>query len=375
MPGPVGQLTNPRYHGLRLLRAPSCRLVRTLGACLATIELAGCADIQAHDARLRTVVEDRWERAEARIASGLSREASSVLDCQQLLTEAERHPDSAARLLGARLETQTVPDGALALAELSYRVGLLSEPGSPAVTMAWYRDAATLAALALADPEGSRPDVAVEIHNRALARLIRLAEAKVAQRQVVKPNWREVLGRHGLAVISATAYLQPERIADLRVASEYRVEGMGHVYQTSGLGVPLVAHCWAERDSSSEADEQFFPREMRVAATAIVAPGGGLLGGEWKRHPATLELCDPFQRRSVAIGDKSVVLASDRTTPLASQVARRNSPRLSGPDCSTLTSSGWASIPVFTCSAPMSLARFQLSSCTVSFRAPGLGCR
>jgi triacylglycerol esterase/lipase EstA (alpha/beta hydrolase family) len=286
------------------------------------IALAGCADVTAHDARLRNVVEDRWECAYARLAPSLTRETSAVLACQQLLAEAERNPARAARLLEARLEAQAVPDGALALAELSYHVGLLSQVGAPADAMDWYRDAATLAALALADPSGSRPEAAVEIHNRAIARLIRLAQAKVARRQVDKPNWREVLGLHGLAVKSATKYLQPERIADLRLASDYRVEGMGRVYRTSGLGVPLVAHRWTSRDDSSDAEEQFFPREMRVAATAVVTPGGGLLAGEWRRNPATLNLCDTFQKHSVDLGDRQFVLASDRTTALASQVSR-----------------------------------------------------
>ena len=61
---------------------------------------------------------------------------------------------------------------------------------------------------------------------------------------------------------------------------------------------------------------------MRIAATAVVTPGGGLSRGAWRDTPANIKLLDPFQQRSVAIGGRSVVLASDRTTPLAMQVAR-----------------------------------------------------
>ena len=61
---------------------------------------------------------------------------------------------------------------------------------------------------------------------------------------------------------------------------------------------------------------------MRIAATAVMLPGGGLLGGDWRRNPSTIDLLDPFQQRSIAVGNREVHLATDRTTPLAMQVAR-----------------------------------------------------
>ena len=187
--------------------------------------------------------------------------------------------------------------------------------------MARYRDSATLAALAVADASCLRTDLAVDLHNRSLARLIRLAETKKA-RQTGSPNWRQILEAEGLAVHSSTAYLEPERIGDLRVASDYRIEGMSHIYRTRGLGVPLVAHRWIERDHSNDVREQFFPREMRIAATAFVSPHGGLLDGEWRRKPATLQLLDPFANQSTFIGQRQLTLATDTTTPLATQVSR-----------------------------------------------------
>jgi pimeloyl-ACP methyl ester carboxylesterase len=226
-------------------------------------------------------------------------------------------------LLETRLQTVAEPDGALALAELSYHIGVLLQSGSPAEAMTRYRDAATLAAITLADPASRQTELAIDLHNRSLARLIRLAQSRKARRKS-SADWRKILEAEGLAVHSSTEYLQPERIGDLRVASDYRIEGMGHVYRTSGLGVPLVAHRWTQRHGSGSVQEQFFPREMRIATTAVVSATGGLLGGEWRRSPATLQLVDPFTIQTMAVGTRQLPLATDTTTPLATQVSRSN---------------------------------------------------
>jgi pimeloyl-ACP methyl ester carboxylesterase len=321
MKAPLGRATWPRHDGLLVQRSRAHRLGRALSACLLSLALTGCADIKAHDTRLRNAVDDDWERVQACHGLNVSAETVALLAHFQLLDAAQKDPVHAARLLEAHLQNQYERDGALALAELSYHVGVVWQTGSPAAALAWYRDAATLAGLALADPVGSRPDRAVEIHNRALARLIRLAQS-TGTRKGDRSTWRQILEAQGLALHSSSVYLAPERIADLSVASDYRVEGMDHVYRNNGLGVPLIAQRWAQEDGSRDVQDQFLPRELRVGATAVVSPGGGLLGGEWRRNPATLDLIDPFQHRSTAIGDRQVILASDRTTPLAAQVSR-----------------------------------------------------
>jgi pimeloyl-ACP methyl ester carboxylesterase len=323
MAGPPGRATRPRQSGRGNGRPPRSRVARLLVAGVVSFASAGCAGIKAHDARLRNAVDDIGERIAANLGADFSPEASAVLARQQLLSLAQNDPVGAARLLEDRLQTQSEPDAALALAQLFYNSGVIFQTGSPSEAMTRYRDAAIVAALAVADPAGHQTDLAVELHNRSLARMIRLAQTRKA-RQSNSRNWRQILEAEGLAVSSSTEYLEPERIGDLRVASDYRIEGMGHIYRTSGLGVPLVAHRWTERDDSKNVQEQFFPREMRIAATAILSPGGGLLGGEWRRKPATLQLLDPFAVKSIAVGHQQVILATDTTTPLATQVSRAN---------------------------------------------------
>ena len=169
--------------------------------------------------------------------------------------------------------------------------------------------------------------MAIEIHNRAVARLIRLAQTRRV-RADKDESWHEVLEAQSLEVHSSTRYLAPERIGDLRVASDLQVEGMDHVYRSSGLGVPLVAHRFTDESGPPDVQDQFFPRELRIAATAVARPGGSFENGDWHRYPPTIELLDPFQQHSVPVGARSANLASDRTTPLAMQVARGHLPAL-----------------------------------------------
>jgi pimeloyl-ACP methyl ester carboxylesterase len=321
MAGPLRRMVRPKRFGPQNRRPPGPRLSRIVAACFLFITAAGCIGVDARDARLRNALEDGWERIEASRGLNVSLESGAVLARQRLLIEAQEDPASAARLLEARLQAQNEPDGAMALAELSYHVGVEQQTSTPVAAMAWFRDAATLATLALSEPATSRPDLAVDIHNRSVARLIRLAQTRRV-RDGGNRTWLQVLEAQGLVVQSSTAYLAPQRIGDLGVASDLRVEGMDHVYRSSGLGVPLIAHRFTDASRALDAQDQFFPRELQIAATAVVVPGGGLLGGDWRRNPSTIVLLDPFQQRSIAVGTREAALATDRTTPLAMQVAR-----------------------------------------------------
>jgi pimeloyl-ACP methyl ester carboxylesterase len=287
-------------------------------AVLAALTAAGCGGVSVRDAWLRRTISDRRERFEA--AHCLTSATACVLARHALLDCAASDPAAAARRLETLLEIEPEPDGALALAELSYRAGLLCDSGPAGSSASWYRDAAALASLALQDPACSQPGRAVTIHNGALARLIRASYEEVGP---AGRNWREVLAGQGITIHSAAPYLDPLRIAGLRVAADLRVGGMDHVYQNDGLGVPLVAHRVVARDAPEpEVQDEFLPRDLRTGATAVLTASGGLLGGDWRRRPRTLLLFDSFQ---TACGDEraNLALAGDRTTPLASLVSGR----------------------------------------------------
>lgn len=300
-------------------RTRPARLLLVLLAC----GPLGCAGAKAREPRLRNALVDFRERREAARPPGVP--SADILARMGLADLAERDPAAAASRLETVLAARPEADGALALAELSYRAGVARESDEPIRAIAWLRDAAALASLSIREPEGTRPEVATRLHNRAVARLIRLAQAE--SRRTGTP-WRELLEANGLAMASPTPSLAPERFADLVVVGDLRVAGMQHVYQADGYGVPLVVHRRVEPTSSLDPLDQFHPRELRSAATATITPVGGLPDRAWRRDPATLTFFDPYVDRAIHLGARAVPLAGDRTTPRVMQVAEGSLPTL-----------------------------------------------
>jgi len=285
-------------------------------ACLLMTSASGCSDVKARDPYLRNAFRDQRERFEATRAP--TDPVSPILAHEGLLEIARRDPASAATRLEERLKNRPEADGALVLAELSYRAGMARQSRSPEEAIAWLRDSAALATLSLREPGGSRPDLAIPLHNRSVARLIRIAQTEGKRS---KGGWQQVLLDHGVVLQGASPDLGPTRFADLLVVEDIQVTGMQHLYRAKGLGVPLVAHRRVDPTSSPDPLDRFHPRELRLATTAVVSPVGGLKDGAWRREPATLALLDPFVDRSIRLGDRVIPLAADRTSPLAIQVS------------------------------------------------------
>ena len=295
----------------------------TVGLALTWAGVAGCAGVRTRETKLNNAVRDWQERREAGRPPGTP--WADVLQREGLVDLADRDPAAAATRLEAKLAMLPDADGALALAELSYRAGIERQGSHPTEAISWYRDAAASAALALREPGGTRPEQAVEVHNRSVARLIRIAQAESER---TGGHWRQVLEAQGVALASPTPDLAPDRFADLAVIADLRVEGMQHVYRTEGFGVPLVVHRRVESDQSDDVLDRFHPRELRSAATAVVTPVGGLIDRAWRRDPVTLALLDPFVDQAIRLGERKVPLAGDRTTPRAVQVAEGSLPTL-----------------------------------------------
>jgi pimeloyl-ACP methyl ester carboxylesterase len=249
-----------------------------------------------------------------------------VLERHNLLCLAADDPAAAVRALEPQLQAKPDADLALALAEISYKSGLRKRLRPDRSEAAWYRDAAAFAWLALADSATTRPDLAVQIHNSAVARLIRLSQAQASRGN---QSWRQVLQEQGIELSTPTCYLKPEQIANLRVAADLRVSGMNHLYRRDGLGVPLVAHRVVASDArASDPRDEFLPRDLRTGATAVLCASVGSPGYTGRNSPATLVLLDSFGENTLSIGGREVELAVDRTTPLASLVAGRRYPML-----------------------------------------------
>jgi pimeloyl-ACP methyl ester carboxylesterase len=284
---------------------------------------SGCLNVKAREAVFRRSVRDYEEVREAQAAPGDP--WSTVLTREGLLQLAERDPAAAAIKLEARLRDRPEADGALALAELSYRAGIARQYRSPDQAIAWLRDAAALASLSIKEPGGTRPELAQEVHNRSMSRLLRLAQSEGKNRI---GGWQEVLADHGVVLASPTPDLAPARFSDLALTEDIKVEGMQHLYRNRGLGAPLIAHRRVEPTASPDPLDRFHPHELRLPATALMTPSGTLKDQDWRRHPATLSLLDPFVDHAVYLGGTEVPVAGDRTTPMAVQVSQGSLPTL-----------------------------------------------
>jgi hypothetical protein len=263
-----------------------------------------------------------------RVASSLGTIACTreVLSRLGLFGAALLDPGDAALRLEAALASCPggEPGAPLALAELWYRAALRQPHHDPGAAVPPLRAAAAAAVLALAlrGADAGCCDRAVEVHNDAVARLVRIAED---QRVTGGQDWRRALAALGV-VAAGDRFVDPGRFAAVVVADDVRVSGMRHHFRACGLGVPVVGTRCVDRGHPTEADERFFPHRFRIAATVLAAPGGGLAGGAYRLAPLGLLFHDPFRVGSVRAGARVIPLAAARTTHLALQASQDQLP-------------------------------------------------
>ena len=340
MLGPLGQVARLNIANLENGRKLTARIGVMLAACALAIAPAGCLGIKANDARLRHSIEDGWEQLETAPRLNVSPATTNVLIRHGLYPQAREDPASAVRALDAELQSRTEPDGALALAELSYHVGVAGKRDGPSWRWPGIATRPRSPRWPSSDPAGTQPEVwPSTIHNRAVARLIRLAETERV-RLTDRRSWREILERRRASWFTARPDTSTPNGSATCAWRAISGRGDGSRLSSGGLGVPLVAHRFGAQSGSPDRPGPVLPAEMRIAATAVLRPGGGLIGGDWRRNPATIELLDPFQR---AVGRRR--REGRRSSPPTGRRRWRcrwlagNSPRSSGPVCSTRTSS------------------------------------
>ena len=106
---------------------------------------------------------------------------------------------------------------------------------------------------------------------------------------------------------------RPEDFDHFEFVSDYELKGLKNQYQTHGLGVPLIV---VRRSYQGEPDAaRYYPPSLSFPVTAFLrpVPGPNAAG----HHQGMLELCDPLEIGDTRVGNLSVPLESDLTTPLA----------------------------------------------------------
>jgi hypothetical protein len=284
---------------------------------LASVFSAGV--VRTSEPPVRNTVGDGVERAASNL--GVNACARWILLRHGLLRAALVDPEGAALRLEAALAShpEGEPGESLALAELWYRAALRQPHNDPAAAVPPLCAAAAAAALALADSDVGCCDCAVLVHNKAVARLVRISQD---ERVSAARNWSLGLAGFGLVAVGSDPFVDPGRFAEVVVADDANVAGVRHRYRTCGLGVPVIGTRCVDHNHPTNTDELFFPSRLRIAATVLAAPGGGLAGGAYRTSPLGLVFHDPFRVGSARAGGRSLPLASDRTTHLALQASQ-----------------------------------------------------
>ncbi|HTK74860.1 MAG TPA: hypothetical protein VL371_06340 [Gemmataceae bacterium] len=251
----------------------------------ATLLVLGCHAVQGHRARGLAFVRDRAERWVASHRR-IDRPAQYDSAAEELLAAAEEAYREARRL-----------DGLL-----------------PAPALPLYRDAAVGAARALT-VAADDPDLiesATGLHNRAVERLIRLAQDR---RVRGRRCWQDVFPEIGVRLEGVSDFLAPNRFHELVSTRDIIARGLREWYDNPGLGVTLVANRDNDRVAPADLRDRLYPEKVRAATTAVLHPND---------EGPVLILHDPFEESTATFGDRCLRLATDRSTPFAVQLAWSN---------------------------------------------------
>ncbi len=139
-------------------------------------------------------------------------------------------------------------------------------------------------------------------------------------------------GPVNVSIVSSTLAWPVEQLSDFRVAFEPKHRKLKNYHSTDGLGVPIVAFRKKPSSLQEESVERFFPPCLPVAATVLLRTQDRFPCDD--PSPASsefvLELDDPLQVESVAVGRQIVPMATDISAPFEYLLANRPTDPLSG---------------------------------------------
>lgn len=295
-------------------RRSSSSLSRGLAIAILFASAVSAGAARTHDAPIRNAARDGADRVASNL--GISTCTRKLLSRHGLLCVAAIDPELGALRLETALASRpkSEPGAALALAELWYRVALRQRPNDPDAAAPPLRAAAAAAALALGETGLECCDRVIAIHNDAVARLVRMSQDEGISRC---RSAKSSLGVLGVLATASDRFVDPGRFAEIVVADDLRVTGLRHHFRTSGLGVPVVGTRCVDRGHPTDRDEVFYPPKLRIPATALAAPCGGIAGAAYRCAPLRLVFHDAFSIASLRLGAGETPLATDRSTHLA----------------------------------------------------------
>ena len=164
---------------------------------------------------------------------------------------------------------------------------------------------------------------ACELYNGALESALRII---CANKELV-PNTTKTINTASGAW-DVTCVLQGGRwksndFERFEFVSDYEVKGLKNLYQTHGLGVPLIAVRHSYKGEPAEA--KYYPAGLSFPVTAFLRPLSKIdpkTGQIVAHNQCVLELYDPLATDTTLVAGRQVPLESDLTTPLAYFLSR-----------------------------------------------------
>jgi hypothetical protein len=159
---------------------------------------------------------------------------------------------------------------------------------------------------------------ACDLYNGALESALRIVCAK----HELIPNTTKTIhtpaGDWDFTCVLRGNTWQPQDFDRFEFVSDWTINGLKNLYQTHGLGVPLIA---VRRTYENEpAVAKYYPPGLSFPVTAFLRPlpqvdplTGRVISG---RNQAVLELYDPLATEDTLVNGRRVPLESDLTTPL-----------------------------------------------------------
>ena len=171
------------------------------------------------------------------------------------------------------------------------------------------------------DPEYRR---ACDLYNGALESALRIvcATKKLAPDKTTTINTAS--GPWDIACVLQGGRWQTDDFERFEFVSDWKVNGLKNLYQTHGLGVPLIAVRHSHK-KDEPVGAKYYPRGLSFPVTAFLRPLARIdrqTGQIMARNQSQLELYDPLTNDATLVAGQAVPLESDLTTPLAYFLSR-----------------------------------------------------
>ena len=233
--------------------------------------------------------------------------------------------------LQAISDREPAADTVYAMSELAFLGGKKAERHDPPAALDLYGasvlhaydylfDSRFAASRNQYDPQYRR---ACDLYNGALESALRIV---CATKELV-PNTTKTIntasGAWDVNCVLQGSRWQPNDFERFEFVSDWKVTGLKNLYQTHGLGVPLIAVRHSHPDEPVGA--KYYPAGLSFPVTAFLRPISRIdpqTGQIATRNQCCLELYDPLASDTTTVAGRPVPLESDLSTPLAYFLSR-----------------------------------------------------